>query len=290
MIPLILKNYSLNSGKLEQKDRPSLLLDYHLFQYNAPMQILIQIKAIFLACFLLFFVLVPTCIIALPFKIGRRLKIVSPAWALFGNWMVRYACGAKIRIAEDHRSDACKGVPCFGLYVANHQSFVDIPLMCTMHQAPPIMKKEVLHIPIFGWMAWISGALPVSRSSIASRRKVFDKAKKRILKEKVGLQVYPEGTRSKDSFPKPFKEIKKTLLVFAFNEGIPVVPTSIYGTRGILSPSGRITTGKNVGIILHEEIYPQSFKSSDEFAEACWEKVIQGHDRLRSQLGPQTGN
>lgn len=254
------------------------------------MQILIQIKAVFLGLFLLIFVLVPACIIALPFKLTTRLKIVGPAWAIFGKYIVRYACEAKIIVSEDLRSEPFRGTPCYGLYIANHQSFVDIPLMCTKHQAPPIMKKEILNIPIFGWMAWISGALPVSRNSNSSRRKVFETAKKRILKNKIGLQVYPEGTRSKDSFPQPFPKIKKTLLVFAFNEKIPVVPTSIYGTRGILTPKGKINSGRNVGIIVHKEIDPKSFATADEFAESCWKVVMEGHDRLKSQIGPLNGS
>lgn len=259
-------------------------------KYNRPMRILIQIKAIFLGSFLLIFMLVPTCLVALPFHLERRLKIVCPVWDLFGRLLLRYACHAKIQIAEDHRGAQFKGIPCFGLYVANHQSYIDIPLSLTMFQAPPIMKKEVLYIPIFGWMAWISGALPVSRSSMASRRKVFEKAKKRILKERIGLGVYPEGTRSKSSIPKRYDEIKKTLLVFAFNEKIPVVPTSIYGTRGVLSPSGMINPGRSIGIIVHKEVNPAEYPSADQFAEACWTIVIQGHDQMREKLGPLNEN
>ncbi len=251
-----------------------------------PMRILIQIKAVFLGLFLLFFALVPACIIAFPFSLATRLKIVGPVWAFFGRSVVKLACHAKMAILEDQRGQEFRGTPCYGLYVANHQSYVDIPLMVTLFQAPPIMKKEVLYIPIFGWMAWISGALPVSRGKTSSRRKVFEKAKKRILKERIGLQVYPEGTRSKDALPKAYSEIKRTLLVFAFIEKIPVVPVSIYGTRGILSPKGFINSGRNIGMIVHQEIYPEKFPSADAFAEACWNKVREGHDQMKSQLGP----
>jgi 1-acyl-sn-glycerol-3-phosphate acyltransferase len=254
------------------------------------MRILIQIKAIFLGLFLLLFVLVPVCLIAFPFSLDRRLKIVGPVWSFFGHSLVRWVCHAHIRVLEDHRSPEFGGTPCKGLYVANHQSYMDIPMMVTRFQAPPIMKKEVLYIPLFGWMAWISGALPVSRGKTSSRRKVFEQAKKRIMKENIGLQVYPEGTRSKDALPKTFKEVKKTLLIFAYNEKIPVIPTSIYGTRGILAPNGTINPGRSVGMIIHKEISPENFASADEFAEACWEKVIQGHDQMKAQLGPLNEN
>ena len=250
------------------------------------MGILIQIKAVFLGLFLVFFVLLPACLVAIPFPLKRRLKIVHPAWDLFSRWLVRYACHAHIDIQEDYRSEPYRGIPPYGLYVANHQSYIDIPLLMTMYQAPPIMKKEVLYIPVFGWLGWISGALPVSRSKVSSRKKVFDQAKKRVMVEKIGLQVYPEGTRSKDALPKPYDGIKRTLLVFAYNEKIPVIPTSIYGTRGLLSPKGFIRHGRHVGIIVHKEILPEDFKTPDEFCRAVWGKVISGHDEIKSRLGP----
>lgn len=254
------------------------------------MRILIQIKAVFVGLFLLLFVLVPVCLIALPFSLERRLKIVCPVWGWFCRSAMRYVLHTKVDIYEDHRAPSFKGIPCKGLYISNHQSFVDIPLSIGYFQAPPIMKKEVLYIPIFGWMAWISGALPVDRSSAASRRRIFDQAKKRILRDNIGLQVYPEGTRSKDSHPKPFNEIKKTLLVWAFNEKIPVIPTSMYGTRGVLDSKGQINPGRHVGIVIHSEVLPEDFQSADEFAFACWQKVIHGHDQMKAQLAPLNGN
>lgn len=159
-----------------------------------------------------------------------------------------------------------------------------------MYIAPPIMKKEVLYIPIFGWLGWVSGALPVSRSKVNSRKKVFDLAKHRVLNDHIGLQVYPEGTRSKNALPKPYDSLKRTLLVFAFNEKIPVIPTSIYGTRGVLSPMGAIQPGRHLGIIVHKEILPQDYKNSDEFCRAIWAKVTQGHDEMKTRLGPLNGN
>jgi len=248
------------------------------------MFIFTQIKAVLLGFFMIVFILFPVSLLASPFHLKKRLKIIGPVWSFFGKSLLKYACEVKIAISEDHRSDAYKGIPCSGLYIANHQSYIDIPLMLTMYQAPPIMKKEVLFIPIFGLLAWASGALPVSRKNPNSRKKVLIKAKKRITEDQIGLQVYPEGTRSKDSLPKNFQELKKTLLIFAYNENIPVIPTSIYGTRGVLDGLGIIQSGRSVGIIVHKEVKPSDFDSAEAFARACWENVIKGHDLLKEKL------
>jgi len=245
-----------------------------------------QIKAVLLGFFMITFMLFPVSLIASPFHLEKRLRIIGPLWSFFGRILLKYACKANVVVSLDHRSPSFQKTPPYGLYVANHQSYIDIPLMLTMYQAPPIMKKEVLYIPIFGLLAWASGALPVSRSNPDSRKKVFLQAKKRMSEDRIGLQVYPEGTRSKDSFPKPFSEIKKTLLVFAYQEKIPVIPTSIYGTRGVLNHMGFIQPGKNVGIIVHKEIFPEDFTSAEDFAKAAWEQVLKGHEELKRDLCP----
>lgn len=253
------------------------------------MSLLIQIKAIVLAVLLLIFILIPACLVAMPFGLERRLKIVCPVWSWCSQIMLRYGCHAKLDIQEDYRSETFRGVPPYGLYVCNHQSYVDIPFLMTMYQAPPIMKKEVLYIPFVGLLAWISGGMPVSRSKVSSRKQVFEQAKNRIMHLKIGLQVYPEGTRSKDALPKNYDSIKRTLLVFAYNEKIPVIPTSIYGTRGVLNKQGIIQPGRHLGVIVHQEIAPQNYKNSDEFCRAIWGKVISGHDDLKARLGPLNG-
>ena len=75
-------------------------------------------------------------------------------------------------------------------------------------------------------------------------------------------------------------------MVFSFNENIPIIPTSIYGTRGVLTQKGYIKTGRHLGIIVHKEIVPKDYKNSDEFCRAVWGKVVEGHDQIKTRLAP----
>lgn len=245
---------------------------------------LFQIKGFIIALMTITLILFPTTIIMIPFNLKTRLKLYAPSWSLFGKIILKWVCHCKIQVSEDLRSQEFKKVPTQGLYIANHQSFIDIPLILTAHQAPPIMKKEISYIPLFGQVALLAGALPVARSRKESRKKVFERAKKRILTEKLGLQFYPEGTRSKTPSPKTFEEIKKTLLYFAYDENIPVIPTSLYGTRGVLDQYGMIHPGKKLGIIVHKELYPRDFLTSEEFVKECWDQVLRGFEELRTVI------
>ena len=251
------------------------------------MIILTQIKAVLVALFLFAFVLMPTCLVAIFLPLRRRLLVVCPVWRFVSEKTLKWACAAKIDISEDHRSEGLKNdLPAKGLYIANHQSYIDIPLIITKFQVPPIMKKEVLYIPIIGLVGWASGALIVSRGRNDSRRRVFEQTKNRVLKEKIGIQVYPEGTRSKLAHPKPDSEIKKTLIYFAFDNKVPVIPVSMYGTRGVLTKLGTIRPNRHLGIIVHQEIHPDGFATRDEFAKFCWDKVVVGYEQMRTKLRP----
>lgn len=251
------------------------------------MMIFTQIKAILVGLILFAFVLMPTCLVVIFLPLRQRLLIVCPVWEFVCRNAIRWACAAKVDISEDNRSPKLKAVlPATGLYVANHQSYIDIPLIITKFQLPPIMKKEVLFIPIIGLVGWASGALIVSRGRGDSRRRVYEQTKKRVLVDKIGIQVYPEGTRSKIAHPKPENEIKKTLMYFAFDNNVPVIPVSMYGTRGVLTKLGLIRPNRHLGIIVHHELYPKDFPDRDTFAKACWEKVVTGYEEMRVKLRP----
>lgn len=251
------------------------------------MIILTQIKAILVGIFLFAFVLMPTCLVAIFLPLKRRLLVVCPVWNFVCDKTLRWACAAKVDISEDHRSEALKKhLPAKGLYIANHQSYIDIPLIITKFQVPPIMKKEVLYIPIIGLVGYASGALVVSRSRNDSRRKVFEQTKRRILKEEIGIQYYPEGTRSKLAHPKPDSEIKKTLIYFAYDNNVPVIPVSMYGTRGVLTKMGTIRPNRHLGVIVHHELHPSDFPDRETFAKAAWDKVLVGYDEMRAKLRP----
>jgi 1-acyl-sn-glycerol-3-phosphate acyltransferase len=86
------------------------------------------------------------------------------------------------------------------IYVSNHTSFLDLPgiRMLIPGQFRPLAKKELLKIPVFGWIAR-SATIIVDRSSSQSRKRSLDKLKAALL-EGISILIFVEGTqnRSKD--------------------------------------------------------------------------------------------
>ncbi|MBY0517365.1 MAG: 1-acyl-sn-glycerol-3-phosphate acyltransferase [Bacteriovoracaceae bacterium] len=247
-------------------------------------QVLAQIWASLTLPIVFVVLVLPVTLVVIPLPLKYRLRVVGPFWKLFSLYCIRVGCWGTLYSEDNRKPEDCTYPP-HGLYIANHQGFLDIPIVLSQFQVPPIMKKEVLYIPILGVMAWAAGALVVSRGKRNSRKKVFVKARKRLVDDNFAVQYYPEGTRSKTAIPKEYKDLKITLLQLAWEAKVPVFPISIYGTRGVISKWGIIRPGHKFGIITSSAVNPNDFDNPNSFAKACWEKVTSGHSKLSSLLG-----
>lgn len=138
------------------------------------------------------------------------------------------------------------------IFVSNHTSYMDIPaLVVTIKgQFRALAKKELLKIPVFGWIAQIM-CVVVDRSSNESRRKSMDNLK-RILGMGISVLIFPEGTQNRT------KEMLQPFYDGAFRIAVetqePMIPIVVIGA-GEIMPPGRvfIRPGKIV-VVVGEEI------------------------------------
>ncbi|MBS1984130.1 MAG: 1-acyl-sn-glycerol-3-phosphate acyltransferase [Bdellovibrionales bacterium] len=86
--------------------------------------------------------------------------------------------------------------PC--LYVSNHVSYVDIPLLMSMLPITFVAKKEVSKWPIFGAATTAAGTVYIDRGSMKSRTAVSQAISDAIMIEKKNIGLFPEGTSSID--------------------------------------------------------------------------------------------
>jgi 1-acyl-sn-glycerol-3-phosphate acyltransferase len=183
----------------------------------------------------------------------------------------------------DRRSMNFRQNTALALYISNHKSIFDIPLIISVYQIVAVMKKELMSVPLFGLIAKASTAIPVDRKDKESRAQVVKEVHKR-LKAGLPIQFYPEGTRSKTDKPKPFEEIKTALMSIAFKENIPVIPSAVWGTHKITNSLGITRFPVHLGIIVQKELYPKDFTDEESFCRACWQKVIEAYDELDQSM------
>ena len=80
--------------------------------------------------------------------------------------------------------------------VTNHQSMLDIPLMYVLPlNFKWVSKKEVQKMPIFGWVLWMHGDIPVERGSRRSAKRMMERCVERLSRG-TSVIVFPEGTRT----------------------------------------------------------------------------------------------
>jgi 1-acyl-sn-glycerol-3-phosphate acyltransferase len=213
-----------------------------------------------------------------------RVGLTVPFWNIFFKLVIKTVFFSKVtkidrRPAHLHNNKSPKG-----LYIANHQSFTDIPLLFSVFIIPPIMKKEVIYIPLFGICAYSAGGILVNRKNKNSRSIVFEQSKERLLGMRQQLQYYPEGTRQQGNSPiLGSDKIKTALIEFAYDNNIPVYPVSMEGTQNTMVKS-RIIPANPLGIILHAPVNPQEIADKKEFVDICWNKVIDGKKELESKI------
>ena len=89
------------------------------------------------------------------------------------------------------------------LYVSNHCSWLDIPVLMARADARFVSKAELAHWPLFGLLARLGGTIFVSRK----RNGLGDEAQAMAasLQAGHGLVLFPEGTTSDGSRVLPFR-------------------------------------------------------------------------------------
>jgi 1-acyl-sn-glycerol-3-phosphate acyltransferase len=123
------------------------------------------------------------------------------------------------------------------LFLANHQSIYDIPVLFwhLPYQLRILAKASLGRVPFLGWHLGRSGHVLVDRSNPGSSTMVQIKE---LMRQKVSIVVFPEGTRSADGTVARFRG---GIVLLAIEAGLPIVPVSVEGTRHVML-KGRLMT------------------------------------------------
>lgn len=171
--------------------------------------------------------------IVLPFFFGQGAGHIGYFFLWLWSWI--FSILTFIRYKFYGRENFKKGQSY--IYVSNHTSFLDIPGLTILlpGQFRPLAKKELLKIPIFGWIAQ-SAAIIVDRSSPESRKKSIDRLKA-FLKAGISILIFAEGTQNRtDKILQPFHD---GAFRIAVDTQQPILPIVVLGA-GRLMPPGTI--------------------------------------------------
>lgn len=117
------------------------------------------------------------------------------------------------------------------VFLCNHQSLFDIPLLLTTcpGQVRMMAKRSLFLIPFFGWGLAAGGFIPIDRGDRSTARRSFAAAIAR-LREGTSILLFPEGSRSMTDALLPFE---RGGFLLAMKTGLPIVPVGVRGTRAV---------------------------------------------------------
>ncbi len=167
---------------------------------------------------------VPTLLVGLVYPARWMFALCSLSWA-----QVVLRC-AGVRLTVEGQEAISDGMPRF--YMGNHQSSLDIPIVIAGLRGDVrfMAKNTLFRIPIFGWVMYRYGFVPIHRGNARTTLGALEEMLKRLKHRPVSFAVYPEGTRSRDGRLLTFR---RGTMKIAQRSGLDVVPFSIDGSVAV---------------------------------------------------------
>lgn len=180
-------------------------------------------------------------------------------WSLF---LLKLA-GAEVRVENSEKIPSEGSV----VYIANHQSNFDIPLMIAHMPKSKgfIAKVETLKIPVVrSWMRHMQCVF-MDRSDMRQQVRAISEGVSH-LKSGQSIVIFPEGTRSADGV---LGEFKAGSFKLATKSGSTIVPVAIVNSMGLMKKGEKIIKRGKVRLVVCDpiEITPEMNKETNELCE-----------------------
>ncbi len=191
--------------------------------------------------------------------------------------------GYKIIIKNKERLRANQ--PC--IFICNHQSNLDILVQANAFPQNTVCigKREVIYIPLFGLLFYLSGNILLNRKHHKSAMARMGVAKQFILERKLSVYMFPEGTRNHGAAKLlPFKRGAFHLAVGTQVPLVPVVSSPIHET---VDAKNRIIHKRDIVIEVLEPISTVGKHEDDVPAlmAVAKERMQKSYDGLKAVVG-----
>lgn len=150
------------------------------------------------------------------------------------------------------------------IVVANHQSFLDMPLLYMLPWSMKwVAKRSLFKIPILGWLIYLTGHIAIDRKSMRSFKKM-DTLVEPIQQDMPGM-IFPEGTRTETGEVQSLKNgAFKLAKRYEFNI-LPVVLDGSY--HAMPRGSWKVNPKQYFELSVLDPVEASEFDSVDEIKE-----------------------
>lgn len=211
----------------------------------------------------------------LPWRQGR-----VRACNFFGKTIGRFnmwIAGAKLRVANFEGIEGSRPA----IYISNHTSTLDIwmGMWICPYGGVGVAKKELVRVPFFGWLYWLSGHPLIDRSNRDRAIATLKDLGEFVRDNALSIWIWPEGTRSRSGELMTFK---KGVVHMAVATGLPIVPICVWGAQDIW-PIRKVWALRFAHLPLDLEVMAP-VDTSDWTLEDTERHAKDLEDRVRAQL------
>lgn len=203
-------------------------------------------KRLFIAIWflVLFIIFLPLCLIRF-----RDPDVLNKFFTVFSGF-ARLLLNIEVKLQGLNKEEVEKYQPC--VFVANQQSAIEMILLPVLGYKNflAVGKIEILNIPIFGWLCWMTGHILLKRGELESLN-VMVRLVSEINKNNKSIGICPEGTRNLEWGS--FLPFKKGAFLLAIEAQVPVIPIVFSSMEKVCEPNTRKVCG---GIIYIRTLSP----------------------------------
>jgi len=207
-------------------------------------------------------------VVSLPLSLRWRHRFAMP-WVRLVIWLIKHVQGIPYRLVGAENIPSRPAV----VFCKHQSAWETFILQEGFKDAIFVWKKEILHLPFFGWALAMTPMIPIDRGAgKAALKSLIDKGSER-LKDGYTVIIFPEGTRAPPGQKHRYKGGGAFLAIAA---GAPVVPVALnsgefWGRNALFKKSGTAT------VSIGPAIDPAGLTASDILAHA--ETWIEGEMR-----------
>jgi 1-acyl-sn-glycerol-3-phosphate acyltransferase len=168
----------------------------------------------------------------------RSAVVLSRLWSSGGVWLLRHIVGI------EHELRGLDRVPRGACIVAmKHQSAWDAVILSLALDDPvPVVKRELLRLPIYGWYAGRAGAIAIDRRAGAAALRRMVAAARPAVAAGRPIVIFPQGTRVAPGARLPYQPGVAALYRAL---ALPLVPAAVnsglfWRRRAFVKRPGRI--------------------------------------------------
>jgi 1-acyl-sn-glycerol-3-phosphate acyltransferase len=151
-------------------------------------------------------------------------------WLRLAIWGCRVICGVRARVRGMENVPSAADAKGAVLLAPKHQSTWETFAFPTLmpHPLAYVFKRELLHIPFFGWAMARLDMIHIDRSKRAEAWHKVAEQGRRLFAEGVWVIMFPEGTRTPRGSQGTYKTGASRLAVAT---GVPIVPIAVNSAR-----------------------------------------------------------